>query len=325
MIVGPELAAWIGDGERQRQTQSGIDSLAREWRLGPVHQRFTAAMADLPAESSSAVSTAVTALFADDVWVERLIDTLTSALRDDPYFEPPFSSVSSEIHSGILVYEDRHVSIAAGVTTAEALAAKKDVERQAISINFTGFVSVLKFVSAGDAYLSFWEAPVITGGFTAREAGQCRRTGGRQIRDGEILVCDGRFQSYVIEHARSNMVIVQATVKADQAPLLVEYDATSHEYVGCSATDDSSSRIQMITTLLRKLGRVDAFAVIASFLDHADFFVRWHVMRELLGIDPQAALRHLQRMAVADPHPENRAAAAKVLAMLPDLQTKKAA
>ena len=35
----------------------------------------------------------------------------------------------------------------------------------------------------------------------------------------------------------------------------------------------------------------------AGFLDHPDFFVRWHVMRELLGLDAAAALPHLKRMA----------------------------
>ena len=41
---------------------------------------------------------------------------------------------------------------------------------------------------------------------------------------------------------------------------------------------------------------------------------RWHVMRELLGLDVRAALPHLRRMASADPHPDARGAADAVLA-----------
>jgi HEAT repeat protein len=109
------------------------------------------------------------------------------------------------------------------------------------------------------------------------------------------------------------MVLLQATIATDQAPLAVEYDSATGEYVGCSATGDTSSRIQMITTLLRKLDHQPAFAAIAAFLDHPDFFVRWHVMKELLGLDAEAALPHLRRMAATDPHPEPRRAARAVL------------
>ena len=69
----------------------------------------------------------------------------------------------------------------------------------------------------------------------------------------------------------------------------------------------------MITTLLRKLDHQAAFPSVAAFLDHQDFFVRWHVMKELLGLDAHAALPHLKRMAASDPHPEPRRAARAVL------------
>jgi HEAT repeat protein len=140
------------------------------------------------------------------------------------------------------------------------------------------------------------------------------KTGGRQLRDGELLVVDGRHQSYVIEHAAGDLVAVQASVKRDRAPLSVEYDAVTHAFVGCSATDDGASRIQMITTLLRKMRCEEAFPVIAQFLDDPHFFVRWHVMRELLGLNAAAALPHLCRLANGDPHPEVRRAAGAVLA-----------
>ena len=36
-------------------------------------------------------------------------------VRADPAFEPPFRALRSGIHSGLLVYEDSHLTIAAGV------------------------------------------------------------------------------------------------------------------------------------------------------------------------------------------------------------------
>jgi hypothetical protein len=242
-----------------------------------------------------------------------LVSSLAKKMLVDPFFDPPFRNLNSDVHSGLLVFEDERVSIAAGVSGELQIAERKNRPRGATSVNFSGQLNVLKFVKAGGATLSFWEAPPIDAAFTAASAGTCRRTGARAVEDGEILVIDGRRQSYVIEAQRGSMVMLQATIAVDQAPLGVEYDSATGAYLGCSATGDTSSRIQMITTLLRKLDHQAAFPAIAAFLNHPDFFVRWHVMKELLGLDAEAALPHLKRMAATDPHPDPRRAARSVL------------
>lgn len=313
MIIGDDLRAWASDPDRQRETSKAADHLSIRWNAGPVHQQFTAAMAALPPGDSGAVASAIRDLFGDDAWVETLLDALCEAARRDPYFEPPFRALNSDIHTGLVVFEDDNVSIAAGVSRVARLAAKKNGPRGGVSIGFTGQLGIFKFVKAGGALMSFWEVPEVTADFTAAGAGRCRRTGERRIEDGEILIVDGRFQSFVIEHAAANLVVLQASVKPGRAPLSVEYDAHSHRYVGCSAADDTASRIQMIATLLRKMDCEAAFPAVAAFVDHPDFFVRWHVMRELLGIDAVAALPHLRRMAAHDPHADTRRAARTVL------------
>lgn len=313
MIVGQDLEAWLADRPRQRRSQAAIDDFAKAWRGGPVHRRFDDALANLPIQSAEAIAGAMRALFADHGWVDALIDSLAGACANDPFFDPPFRAVSSDVHSGLLVFEDPRVSIAAGVSTAAQLAAKKSGRRGPTSVGFTGQMTVLKFVHAGDATLSLWEAPPVTADFAAAGAGTCVRTGERRLADGDILTIDGRRQTYVIEAARANLFVLQASIAVDQAPLSVEYDSASLAFVGCSATDDGASRIQMIATLLRKLDCDAAFEALVPFLDHQDFFVRWHVMRELLGLDASAALPHLRRMAEADPHPDPRRTAKIVL------------
>ncbi len=295
-----------------------MESFATRWNHGWVNRRFAAATANLPDRRAETVAGAVQTLFADDAWVAALIDGLAAQLRRDPYFEPPFRDIKSDIHSGLVIYEDDNVSIGAGVSRAAQLAAKKSGKRGRLSIAFSGQLTLFKFVKAGSARISLWEAPLITADFTAANAGRCVRTGERSLADGEILVIDGRRQGFIVEHALRNLVILQATVKPDRAPLSVEYDSATHAYVGCCAADDSASRIQMISTLLRKLGHEAAFPAIAGFLDHHNFFVRWHVMRELLGLDAAAALPYLRTMAAGDPHPETRRAAASVLNRVED-------
>ena len=313
MIVGTELRAWCQDKEAQAAARAQADALTTDWNQGSSHCRFLEAMAGLVAPSAEAVAAKLVEMFRDGQWLDELVGKLADALRQNPFFEAPFRHTSSEVHNGLIVFEDQYVSIGAGVTSVASLAEKKRQRGRRASIAFSGQVEIFKFVKAGQARLSFWEAPRITAEFTAGSAGRCWPTGERRIEDGAVLTVDGRWQSFSIDHAASNLVVLQATVKPDRAPLSVEYDSVSHEFVGCSAADDSASRIQMIATLLRKLGTDAAFPVLADFLEHPNFFVRWHVMRELLGIDVEAALPHLKRMATSDRHTETRRVARSTL------------
>ena len=326
MIVGKDLEIWLGDRPGQRRTRDAVDAFARAWNDGPVHRAFGAALAGLGAPAAEDVAAVVENFLADDFWVDLLVGGLIEALAADPYFEPPFAHINTDIHNGLVVYEDDHVSIAAGVTGAHQLAAKKNAKGGPRSIAFSGQLTIFKFVRAGGARLSFWEAPAITEDFSAATAGRCAPAGERELRDGDMVVVDGRRQAFVIEHADANMIVVQATVKPGRAPLAVEYDSETLAYVGCSAADDTASRIQMISTLLRKLDCAAAFPAIAAFLAHPNFFLRWHVMKELLGLDARAALPHLREMAARDPHPEARRAAKAALARVEaELETRKAA
>ena len=69
----------------------------------------------------------------------------------------------------------------------------------------------------------------------------------------------------------------------------------------------------MMVSLLRVMEREDALPLIAEALDSPHFYTRWHIMRELLAMDAEAALPPLRRMAADDPHPEVRAAARQTL------------
>ena len=320
-----QLRQWLADRGAQQRTQRAIGAFGDAWRAGAVQSRLDQAMAALPVQSAEALAEAARGVFSDETWTDRLIGSLAERLREDPFFQPPFAYLNADLHCGLVLYEHQRISIAAGVTHAGQLGVRKSAKRGATSVGFPGRVLVLKFLKAGDARISLWEAPRIEPGFTAAEAGRCVRTGERVLIDGDVLTLDGRYQSYVVERARSNLVVLQAEIYADQAPLSVEYDSSSHAFVGCSATDDAASRIQLIATLLRKLGCERAFESIAGFLDHPDFFVRWHIMKELLGIDAEAALPHLKRMAARDPHPDTRRAAREVLDRIETPQARKVA
>ena len=89
--------------------------------------------------------------------------------------------------------------------------------------------------------------------------------------------------------------------------------ATALAFIGASSTDEASSRLQMMVSLLRAMEREDALPLIEEALDSPHFYTRWHIMREMLAMDADAALPSLRRMAADDPHPEIRAAARQTL------------
>jgi hypothetical protein len=181
------------------------------------------------------------------------------------------------------------------------------------SITLSGQRTIFKFIRAGGAILSFWEAPPVTGRFTADSSGRCRLVERRRIEDGETVALDGRRRSFVIDHADSDIVYLKAATLAGAAPLSVEYDSDSLTFVAASSTDEAASRVQMMVSLLRIMDRTDAVPLLRRVLTHRHFYVRWHAMREFLALDAGLALPSLRAMAESDPHPDVRAAAASAL------------
>jgi hypothetical protein len=244
----------------------------------------------------------------------RLFDDMIAGCRGDPFFRPPFYPLAGDIHTALLLFNNPWVSIALGVTGVDQLAAKKLAHGGKGSIAFSGLLTKFRYVKAGGATLSFWEADPLRDDFVASKAGSARFMGQRRLQDGEEIVIDGRRESFVIEHATSDMVYFQAMVRTGGSPITAEYDRDTLQFVSASSTDEASSRIQMMVSLLRAMDREDAMPLMEKELECPRFYTRWHVMREMLALNAEAALPALKRMAAGDPHPEVRAVAARTLA-----------
>jgi HEAT repeat protein len=85
--------------------------------------------------------------------------------------------------------------------------------------------------------------------------------------------------------------------------------------IGLSAANDVSSRIQLMTSVLRLFGNRDAFECCVPFTKHADYYVRWYVMRELISINSERAWPIVKDMAKNDPNLDVRRTAARTLEM----------
>jgi hypothetical protein len=313
MISSAALAAWLADPEAQSRSFKSVHDCAQKWGRHPLVTDTERALAALEEKTPEAVLDVARAFLDRKQDIEALMDELLASSARDPFFHPPFHPMSSDIHDAFLLYHDSDLSIAMGATAVDLLAAKKAGPRGATSIGFTGVTTLYRFLRAGGATLSFWEAPPITDLFDSSRAGQVRFVERRAIQDGEEMVIDGRHQSFVIDHASSDMILLQALVRVDAAPVSIEYDSKTMSFIGASSTDEASSRVQMMVSLLRTMEREDAVPLIVEALDSPYFYTRWHIMRELLALDADAALPHLRRMAASDPHPEVRATAGQTL------------
>jgi len=313
MIAGAALAAWLADGDGQKRSLAAVGAMARDLGGHPMMADLERRLARLPERSAAAVLDAARAFMDRDDDIAQIMARLIAASRADPFFCPPLQSVSSKIHAGLLLFHDPDLSIILGASGVDQIAAAKAARRGAASIGFTGTTILFRYLKAGGATLSFWEAPPITDRFVASQAGKCRLVGRRRIEDGEEILIDGRYQSFVVEHAESDMIYLQAMVRPEAAPLTAEYDSETLAFVGASSTDEASSRVQMMVSMLRTMGREDALPLLEEALESPHFYTRWHIMREMLAMDAEAALPPLRRMAAHDPHPEVRAAARQTL------------
>lgn len=316
MIAGAALSAWLNDPVRQDASGRTIQDFANRWRDTPFKAQLQRAVEEMPARGA-ADYVAIARKFVerhDDF--ETLMEEAIAACAADPFFRVPLRLMSSDIHSGLLLFDHRDMTISLGTVPVDAIAAAKTAERGATSIFFSGQWMVLHFVKSGGATLSFWEAPQIEAGFVADAGDRCRLLGRRRVADGETLVIDGRSKSFVFDHAEADMVVVQALISAEAAPLTVGYYSDTLAFAGASSTDEESSRTQMLVSLLRMMDRADAAPLFRQALDSPHFYTRWHIMREFLALDAEAALPSLRAMAANDPHPEIRWTAGQTLSML---------
>jgi len=313
MIAGAALAAWLADLESQKRSFAAVEDCARRWSRRPLMTELERMLAALPERSPAAVLDVARAFMDREDDLADLMAELLASCASDPFFRPPFHPMASEVHNGLLLFHNPDLSIALGVSGIDMVAAKKTGARVPGSITFTGVSSMFRYMKAGGATMSFWEAPPITDTFLASQAGKCRLTGRRRLEDGDEIVIDGRYQSFIIEHAESDMLYFQAIARTGAAPLAAEYDSKSLTFIGASSTDEASSRVQMMVSMLRTMEREDALPLIEEALASPHFYTRWHIMRELLAMDADAALPALRRMAANDAHPEVRAAAQQTL------------
>lgn len=316
MIAGKELSAWLRNRGAQRETAGTMEEVSRRLGALPCLKHLQEGLERIADPSADGVLDLAATFVATPGAIGEVLDVLIEAARRDPFFRPHFDAASSEVHSGLLLFDRPALSLTLGIMSADAIAAKRAERQGGASLTFTGRQAAFHFLKSGGATLSLWEAPEIGPGFTADESGVCRPVDRLRIVDGQKLDIDGRRFAFIVEEAERDIAFVCAETSIGAGPLSVEYDWRTRRFIGASSTDEASSRTQMMLALLRTLDRRDAVPLFREMVRSEHFYARWQAMREFLALDAEAALPHLRRMAAGDPHREVRRAAEHTLAAL---------
>ena len=319
MLFATEIQEWLGSVDAVRATNERRRAMALRHEDDAVLSDIRRKLDSESVASAEDVIAVIRPLMERPDCLYGLLQENLQAALLDPFFLPPAPFVRHDVFSGLLLLQHPKVAIGLSVCGVYDLARKKLNDSVEKSIGFTGKHTMYNFLKAGDAQVSFWEAPVATD-TSDMAANRCRVVDTRRLRDGDVLLVDGRSQSFIIEKASNSLVMLHADITLDAAPVQVEYSAKTLEYVGCSAEDGIASRIQLLASFLRIMDREDAIDAMKPYLQHQDFFVRWHVMRELLALDANQVLEELSAMAREDAREEVRQVAARTLARLVEMQ-----
>lgn len=314
MEIAPDLARWLGDRPGRARLRAAAAAFARDWPRDTPLPALRAALADVDERDAEAVAALVRPLLEEIGWAERLVARLAGEIAAAPFFDPPFIATQSAVQRGLVLLDHPLLGISLAVGPLEALAARKRDGGGPRAISFPGYLSLVRVIADGGATLGFWEAEAAGADFGGE--GRCRYAGRRRIRRGEIFIVDGRRQSFVVEHAGGDLLLLQASIRAGAAPYLVDYDSVDGRCLGVAATDERASRAQFLASLLGALGRRDAGPALAALATSDHGFLRWHGLREWAALDHRAARPAIERAAAADPRADVRAAASATLALL---------
>ncbi len=311
MDVAP--ADTCADRAAQADTHAAIAAFAAHWRATTPLAGLARRLDILDVPDAAAVAALVRPVLADAAWVRGLVAALVEEVARDPLFEPPLAPVRSAVQAGLTLYAGRSRSDRAGRRGARRAGGAETARKRrggGGAIGFSGRATLIRVLDGGGATLSLWRG----GWCGGRIADRCAPIGRRQLRDGDLIAFDAGT-SFLVEHARRDIVLLHATIFAGAAPTTCEYDRDTLALRGTGATSEQASRAEMLTSLLGAIGRDDAAAFDAATRSpHAH--VRWHAMRAWLTLDADAAAGRLDEMAAGDPDAEVRALADETLALI---------
>lgn len=235
--------------------------------------------------------------------------------ENNPFFGSSFQPVGGEFFGGIvLVSTDRFTAMLLAIDGFEIELAKRRAPGERRTLTFGGRETFLKFYNARDFTLQTWKmAPFEDSDDLSTMAPTYTEGALHTCQTGTVLSF-GSDQSFeYTAKAGAHALVLQVQMLHGGLPMTLEFDVDDRKLVGASSPSQEPTRLQMLATAMRIFERKDAIPQLESLLDHPLHYVRWHAMREYLGVDVERAWPHLVRLMESDPQPAVRRAAARTI------------
>ena len=302
------------DAPRRRAMRCAATNLEAAWQSADTAPggllTAIAALADAPADVAIA---RLLPWLSDGDWLRGRLDAALALLAADRFARPPLRMVGGSDGGGLVLADRSAIRL---TLQLRPFPANSIAPGTAVFVPGRAAIHVL---NCGGAALRAHKVAVSAaeeaGGFTAQGAAPCLTQPPRPLRTGETLLLDTARQSFTLQGAGRDILYLELTVQPPSRLPIRAYDIASGRLIHVSASRRDSSFRQMALALLRQLGRTDAAPLFVAETASEDFAARWNAMRELVALDPAAALPHLAAMAAHDPHPEVRRAAAATHAL----------
>jgi hypothetical protein len=247
--------------------------------------------------------------------VQAILAREKASASANPFYGSSFQSVEGPFFSGlVLASTDSFTVVLMALHGYEIEVAKQRREGDRRTLAFGGVGSYVRFFRGRDIKLRTWSIPPFSddddlsalrlkpelGPVEVFQTGDRRAFGPHETFE---YVCEGG----------SSALMMQVQMHRNGRPMALEFDVDTGALIGASSPAQEPTRLQMLATAMRMFERHDAFDDVLQLLDHPAHFVRWHGMRECIGMDSQRAYPHLVRLSEEDPQPSVQRAAMRTL------------
>ncbi|GAB5349556.1 HEAT repeat domain-containing protein [Alteriqipengyuania sp. 357] len=268
------------------------------------------------------------ACIAERDWESFIEEEVLRELHDisqNHLYAPPFHAINEGAFKGMTLYSgpDALVAISA-VEPTDFLYSKRGSKGSDRSVAFSGNDGYIRFIKAGGLKITHWQSPLITSETELGAHLTCSKGETIAVKDGDCVRMTGGTETIVFESCEKSFTMLQISLRNSRSPVVPEYEVSSRRLVACSASDQKSSRLQMLSSLVRLLDGPASAELQDRLTRHPDHFVRWHAMREWLSKNADEARPRLEEMAASDLNPQVRQAAAMTFEMLFTRETEEA-
>jgi hypothetical protein len=237
--------------------------------------------------------------------------------QEHALYSTPVSNFSSGALSSIYIFDGENIRLSlASILPTNLIFNKNKDSKRGKGFTVIGYDTLLTFINSKhtvvEEYAVDANAEKIEGIPTRLESTPTVH----DLRSGDSLFMPGGQQAMTFISTDGPVTYLDLSIKHTRIAAFPQYQADTKELHGLQCSSVESSRLQVMSVALRSMQAQESIATLEQLLDHHDYHVRWHVVREIYGISKEAAKPYLAEMAKSDSSSQVRQAAQTALASM---------